>query len=330
MMLPLVSVVIPAYNAAPFIGDALRSVCQQSYPPDRIQIVVIDDGSTDETGAVVRAIIERERRPFLLLQSPRPFGPSAARNRGWQAARGEWIQFLDADDLISETKIQRQVSAAALTGPEVAAVYSRWARIAHIGAPVAENDIFDPNLGNDPVCDVLRSENFLPFAAQLVRRSWLAAVEGFNESYRLVEDVDLQLRLLLSGGVMHRVASSKPMFWYRRRPDSLSQQDQTAFVHACVRNVDMVAEHWHEHNAFDEARQQALVDAYYWAARFFAEHDSAAFDAVIERIRVFQPDFVPAAPLRLRQLSRFLGYANAERIAAKYRKLKHLTKAVRA
>jgi glycosyltransferase involved in cell wall biosynthesis len=329
MTLPLVSVVIPAYNAAPFIGDALRSVCHQSYPPDHLQIVVVDDGSTDETPAVAKSIVEREQRLFLLLQSPRSFGPSAARNRGWQAARGEWIQFLDADDVISEHKIEKQIRVASGASPEVACVYSRWAKMTHVGAPVAPEDIFDPDLGSDPACAALRSENFVPFAAQLVRRSWLAAVDGFNEEYRLVEDVDLQLRILLAGGVAHHVQTSRPLFWYRRRPDSLSQQDETAFVYACVRNFDMVAEHWHQRGELHQSRVQALVDAYYWAARFFAEHDSEAFEVTIGRIHVLQPDWEPPAPMRLRQLSRLFGYANAERLAVKYRQLKRFTRAAR-
>jgi hypothetical protein len=199
----------------------------------------------------------------------------------------------------------------------------------HVGAPVAPEDIFDPDLGSDPACAVLRPENFVPFGSQLVRRSWLAAIEGFNEEYRLVEDVDLQLRLLLAGGDAHRLPTSRPLFWYRRRPDSLSQQDEGAFVHACVRNFDMVAEHWHQRGALHEARVQALVDAYYWSARFFAEHDSEAFEATIERIHILMPGWEPPAPLRLRQLSRFFGYANAERLAVKYRQLKRFTRPVR-
>ena len=212
MNLPRVTVVIPAHNAAPFIGDALRSVCDQTYPPDRIQIVVVDDGSTDDTAAVARAVVERARRPFLLLTTPQPFGPSAARNRGWQAAQAEWIQFLDADDVISENKIEVQIRAAAAVPDDVACVYSRWAKIAHIGAPVAPGDTFDPDLHGDPVGAILRPENFLPFASQLVRRSWLEAVEGFNEDYWLVEDVDLQLRLLLAGAGMRRVPTATPLF----------------------------------------------------------------------------------------------------------------------
>jgi glycosyltransferase involved in cell wall biosynthesis len=324
---PLVSVVIPAYNAAAFVGEALRTVCQQSYPPDRMQIVVVDDGSTDETAAVAQEAMAREQHPFLLLQSPRPFGPSAARNRGWQAARGDWIQFLDADDLIAEDKIERQVRVAATAGPEVACVYSRWARITHVGAPIADGDIFDPDLGDDPGCAALRSENFLPFAAQLVRRSWLSAVDGFNEAYRLVEDVDLQLRIFLADGKAVRVPTAQPLFWYRRRAGSLSQENEAAFVHACVRNTDSIARHWHAAEALDEVRRQAVVDAYYWAARFFAEHDDEAFRETIQKIQFVMPSWVPPAPEGLRQLSRLFGYAIAERIAVKYRKLKHLTKA---
>jgi len=326
MPLPRVTVVIAARNAAPFIGDALRSVCHQTYPPDHIDIIVIDDGSKDDTAAVARAVTERERRSVLVLQLPRSVGPSAARNRGWQAARGDWIQFLDADDVISERKIESQARAAAGTRLETAFVYSRWARIAHVGAPVAPEDIFDPDLGADPAGATLRAENFLPFGAQLVRRSWLAAVNGFNDEYRLVEDVDLQLRICLGGGRGLRVPASRPLFWYRKRPGSLSQENDAAFVHACVRNTDMVAAHWDARHLFDDDRRQAVVEAYYWAARFFAEHDSEAFRATLEKIQVVMPSWEPPAPLSLKHLSRLVGYEAAERIAVQYRRLMRLGK----
>ena len=92
----------------------------------------------------------------------------------------------------------------------------------------------------------------------------------------------------------------------------------------------MVAEGFRHDETGGEDRREALVDAYYWAARFFAEHDQSAFEATVEKIRGLVPSFVPPAPVRLRQLSRLLGYATAERIAVKYRKLKRFTKAVRA
>jgi glycosyltransferase involved in cell wall biosynthesis len=330
MSQPRVSVVIPAHNAAPFIGDALRSVCQQTYPPDRLEIVVVDDGSTDGTAATARVAVDRHRRSIVVLQTPQALGPSAARNRGWQAASGEWIQFLDADDVISESKIDVQARAAATLPADVACVYSRWARVTRLGAPVEPSDTFDPDLNGDPIAAVLRPENFLPFASQLVRRSWLKAVDGFDERCWLVEDVDLQIRLLLAGGGIRRVASAAPLFWYRRREGSLSRRNERAFVHACVRNVDLLSARIREEGASGAARRQALVDAYYWAARFFAEHDSAAFDATIAKIRLLDPSFVPPAPVPLRQLSRLLGYANAERIAVRYRQLKRLTKGGRA
>jgi glycosyltransferase involved in cell wall biosynthesis len=321
-----VTVVIAARNAAPFISDALRSVCHQTYPPEHIDIIVVDDGSTDQTAAAAHAVVERERRTVLVLQLPRTCGPSAARNRGWQAARGDWIQFLDADDVISERKIEVQARAAADTRLEVACVYSRWARIAHVGAPVVPEDVFDPDLGADPASATLRAENFLPFGAMLVRRSWLAAVNGFNEAYRLVEDVDLQLRIFLSGGRSLRAPTSRPLFWYRKRPGSLSQENDRAFVEACVRNIDMVAAHWSSRDLFDDERREAVVGAYYWAARFFAEHDPDGFRETLDKIQGVLPEWEPPAPLSVKHLSRLVGYAAAERLAVKYRRLMRLGK----
>ena len=92
---PLISIVIPAFNAASVLDGALRSVQQQQYP--HFQALVIDDGSTDGTATVARPFVDEDRR-FILLQQPNR-GVSAARNAGVAAARGEWIAFLDADDV---------------------------------------------------------------------------------------------------------------------------------------------------------------------------------------------------------------------------------------
>src|SRR4249920_2954185 len=99
MQCPLVSVVIPTYNDDRFVGEALRSVFAQTY--DNIEVVVVDDGSSDDSVKVARSFGEKVR---VIQQSNA--GSAVARNRGMTAARGEFISFLDADDYWLADKVR--------------------------------------------------------------------------------------------------------------------------------------------------------------------------------------------------------------------------------
>src|SRR3990172_2985097 len=103
MPLPLVSVVIPTYNSAQFIGEAVRSVLEQTY--SHHEVIVVDDGSTDNSEDVLRLFGERIQ---YIHQENR--GPSAARNGGIRLAKGDYICFLDADDLWLPGELEVQVS----------------------------------------------------------------------------------------------------------------------------------------------------------------------------------------------------------------------------
>src|SRR5262245_50097394 len=100
----LVSIIIPCYNAERFLVETLESALTQSYP--YTEIIVVDDGSSDGTRELIRAYADRVRADF----GPN-CGPCAARNRGTAVARGEFIQYLDADDLLAPDAIARRVVA---------------------------------------------------------------------------------------------------------------------------------------------------------------------------------------------------------------------------
>ena len=112
----LVSIIIPAFDAAAWIGEALDSCAAQSHAG--IEVIVVDDGSTDATGDITSAHVERDRERFRLVRRPHA-GPGAARNAGVREARGQWLYFLDADDLVEPEALTRAIARAHVTGADV-------------------------------------------------------------------------------------------------------------------------------------------------------------------------------------------------------------------
>jgi len=321
--LPRVTVVVPAFNAAEFIGATLASVVAQTYPKDLLDVVVVDDGSADETRDEVKRVMEANTITYDVLVNSSPHGPSAARNQGWRHGRGDWVQFLDADDILDPEKIEVQARTTLDVDKSVAVVFSRWSRLSsENGRWMKETKSVDVSIGDDPLFDMLRSGNFIATGSQLVRRSWLESVSGYAESHRFIEDVDLLLRLLFAGGTLKRVPSQKPLFWYRQRSGSLSRSDPRAFVEGCVRNAKMVEAFCDERGELTPRRAGLLAEIYCQGARYHAEHDSSVFESLVDDIERLAPDFAPSAPMSLRLLSRALGYRRAERYAVRYRIMK--------
>jgi glycosyltransferase involved in cell wall biosynthesis len=118
--MPLVSVCIPAYNCEKYVGEAIRSVLAQSYPA--IEIVVVDDGSTDGTLNAIEAIDDKRIKSINSTNR----GAAAARNLAYQNSTGEYIIFFDADDLLSVDFIAQQMSR--MDGRKDAIVLSGWGR----------------------------------------------------------------------------------------------------------------------------------------------------------------------------------------------------------
>jgi glycosyltransferase involved in cell wall biosynthesis len=186
-----VSAVIPAYNAAKFIGRAIGSVLSQSFPPS--EIIVVDDGSTDDTEAVVAAFGSRVR----YFRTPNS-GPAAARNLGIRVSSGKYIAFLDADDWWLPHKIETQIK-----------ILSRNDNISFVCA-----DWFNGQTGTEAPTSVLSSykaweqtanfdlmlcENFALTSTVVLERDKLLKLGLFLETLRGAEDRHLWLRLLATG-----------------------------------------------------------------------------------------------------------------------------------
>ena len=187
---PLVSVVIPTYNHARYVCASVESALAQSY--DNLEIIVIDDGSTDNTPEVLHPYMERVCYVHQANQ-----GLAAARNTGLRHATGAFVQFLDADDLLDCEKIARQVRAME-AHPDVGVAYGDAKYF--YGEDVARLVALPEYTGPRPnTYEAFFWKNILPVNAALVRTSSLPARDPFDPELRNLEDWHLWLRMALGG-----------------------------------------------------------------------------------------------------------------------------------
>jgi len=212
---PLVSIVIPAYNAERNIGQAIRCAISQTYP--HFEIIVVDDGSQDGTAQTAREILKAGfMGHWSVLELGVNRGASAARNVAVKQAKGEWIQFLDSDDAIAADKIEAQMKQARAAGPDVSAIYSSWRHVyREEGNFVPAGPVNTPRYeGKHPLMFCMYYAP-LHHGACLIRRSALERVHGFDETMRSYEDADLLVRLAKEVGRFQFVASNNPSYLWR-------------------------------------------------------------------------------------------------------------------
>jgi glycosyltransferase involved in cell wall biosynthesis len=175
---------MPAYNAAPFLADAIRSVREQNWP--ELEIVVVDDGSVDGT----QAVLDKLSGPDLTVQIQSNLGPAAARNRGIVTARGTWVAFLDADDLWMPGKLEAQIEALQ-ANPSCKFCY---ADAIHRDLEGHESIHRPRSARGDLLINLLFGPQF-PTATAIVHGNCFARVGFFDPALRAGEDWDLWLRL---------------------------------------------------------------------------------------------------------------------------------------
>jgi glycosyltransferase involved in cell wall biosynthesis len=192
-MTPKVTVVIAAYNAERFVRKTLDSVFAQSL--ENIEVVVVDDGSTDSTPAIIRSYLD----PRLVVLRQKNGGVSIARNAGLKIARAPYIFFLDADDVLLPDALEKM--AEMLDGkPDHVACYAHHMRIAEDDTVLSTTE--DLRWKMFPAEDTLReliAKNFIVCGAICIRTEAARAVDGFNPALKLGEDWEFWCRLAVIG-----------------------------------------------------------------------------------------------------------------------------------
>lgn len=199
----LVSVIVPSYNYGHVIGQTLESLLAQTYP--HWECVVVDDGSPDDTGAAVARYAERDRRIVYVRQENQ--GVAAARNNGIARSRGEYVQFLDADDLIEPRKLELHVEYLE-AHPEVDIVYGglRFFRTERPEERLFSMSDEDARESYLPIISAAGDEalrvlvgNMIPVNAPLTRRRVVERAAPFDVGLNSVEDADFWIRCAAQG-----------------------------------------------------------------------------------------------------------------------------------
>jgi glycosyltransferase involved in cell wall biosynthesis len=257
---PLVSVVVPAYNAAWSLDETLASVCAQTYPD--IEVLVVDDGSTDATAEVAAAWSHRDPRVRLICKPNG--GVGSARNLGMRKARGVYVAPIDADDLWEPDHLERQVAALEAAGPEACMAFAHSVFVDMDNRPLAaavwcpwESRTESPKPPETDFRGLLLRNSVANGSAAVFRRDRMLEVGGYDESLRAagadgVEDWKLTLTLATRGRVLFVPA---PTVRYRMSSSSLSRN-----IPAMRRGVAMVIDYARRHGP-------RLAPWNYWHAR---------------------------------------------------------------
>lgn len=197
--IPYVSIVIPCYNAERFVGQAIQSALDQNYPHK--EVIVIDDGSTDASLEIIKSFGDA-----LRWESGPNRGGCAARNRGLKLARGELVQFHDADDLLHPEKLALQVPVAVEDPTRI--VYCGYDFIDEEGNSISDVVRRVPSYHReDPVVFVLLQAG-LTTPAPLHWKNRLTAIGGFREGLACAQERDLHLRLACNGASLLHLAKN--------------------------------------------------------------------------------------------------------------------------
>ena len=247
----LISVVMPCYNAEPYVREAIFSVLQQSYAS--IELIVVDDGSTDGSTDIIEQLASTHPNRIRLVYQNR-IGPYAARNQGLAQAQGNFVAFLDADDYWHPEALAKLHDALIDAPADVA--YCGWQYV----GPLAENhqphaliEVDDKNI----------LEHFLktcpwPINAVLIKRQLIDSLRGFSERRATAMDYDLWLRMLSLKPRLVRVPDVLAFYRHYGRSENDIPRWRQVFDGVGVRE-DFVSHHSDMTSALAPAKRRALL-----------------------------------------------------------------------
>ena len=231
----LVSIIISAFNAEKYIASTLDSVLQQTYP--NVEIIVVNDGSIDNT----LVIVENYKSRGVMVISQDKKGQDAALNLGFKHSKGEYIKFMDSDDLINPEMIELQVNAITRSSDHIA--YGEWARFYHNKPSTANFESLDYWKNTEPLEFIIaRPEGvMLQCGIMLIPRNLIDKVGGWDERLILYNDTEFFNRIILASKGVKFVKGAR-LYYRSGMSSSISAQNGRKYFESTLLAIDLIAD----------------------------------------------------------------------------------------
>jgi len=310
LALPLISVIIPVYNAAATLPATIQSALSQKDESFTLEVIIVNDGSTDQS----HVIIDNYRESCKIITTEN-HGVSAARTTGLEQAKGDYIQYLDSDDMLMPGKIKQQLKALIESKADIA--YGDWQKFTQKGEEISVVETITRQVSTDAELDIFN--NFwCPPAVLLFSRkvtdqlTWKTNLPVIQDARYLLDAASIGKFIYLPGvQAQYRIFQSQ----------SLSQRDSLAFVTDCFVNTGEIYERWKDQLADNPEKKQALINSLRYCITEFSIAKSKLFDKGIDLLLKIAPGYVPAEPALHHNISKLIGFKNAEKLAAIKRNL---------
>lgn len=267
----MISIIIPCFNAQRTIDSTIESALSQQVEKE---IIVVDDGSTDDSRAVIASFGAQVRAEF----GPNR-GVSAARNRGGELAHGEFLQFIDSDDQLVPGTLQLRLAAIINSGADAA--YTDWQKLRETGNGgfTLDEIIVPPQnlLDEDAEAACADSRFWLPPVAILYRREIVDRIGGWRANLPVIQDARFLFDVAAQGGKFCRVPGVGAL--YRVTAGSLSRRNRPQFMGDCFINAQEIEAYWRQKGTLTPARIVALRAMWNHAAMAALVDGTAGFEA---------------------------------------------------
>ena len=309
-MTATVSIIIPVYNAAATLPATIQSALGQKDGSFTLEVIIVNDGSTDQSNLIIDNY--RENCKIITTENR---GVSAARTTGLENAKGDYIQYLDSDDLLMPGKIKQQLNALIDNNADIA--YGDWQKFSQKGEEITVVETITRQINGDPELDVFNNFWCPPAVLLFSKRitdqlTWKTNLPVIQDARYLLDAASIGKIVYVPGvQAQYRILQSQ----------SLSQRDSLAFVTDCFVNTGEIYERWKDQLADNPEKKQLLISSLRYCITEFSIAKSKLFDEAINLLLKIAPGYVPAKPALHHNISKLIGFKNAEKLAAIKRNL---------